>query len=146
MNEQQKENEGKKPIVTSTNIFFSPNIEGVVFYSRHLIPEALSLQSILLQGDADQFCISCFSGSVEVCWEEIGLGAFCLCFSFSPSQNAGGGSRSLLQGVSPTQGSNPGIPHCRRTLPAESAGKPSAPAEGGSTIDRTGLSEDSERH
>ena len=31
----------------------------------------------------------------------------------SPGQNAGVGSLSLLQGIFPTQGSNPGLPHCR---------------------------------
>ena len=34
----------------------------------------------------------------------------------SPGQNTGVGSLSLLQGSFPTQGSNPGLPHCRRTL------------------------------
>ena len=34
----------------------------------------------------------------------------------SPGQNTGAGSLSLLQGVFPTQGSNPGLPHCRRIL------------------------------
>ena len=34
----------------------------------------------------------------------------------SPGQNAGVGSLSLLQGTFPTQGSNPGLPHCRRIL------------------------------
>ena len=34
----------------------------------------------------------------------------------SPGQNTGGGSLSLLQGLFPTQGSNPGLPHCRRIL------------------------------
>ena len=34
----------------------------------------------------------------------------------SPSQNTGMGSLSLLQGVFPTQGSNPGLLHCRRIL------------------------------
>ena len=34
----------------------------------------------------------------------------------SPGQNTGVGSHSLLQGIFPTQGSNPGLPHCRRTL------------------------------
>ena len=34
----------------------------------------------------------------------------------SPGQNTGVGSRSLLQGIFPTQGSNPGLPHCRRIL------------------------------
>ena len=34
----------------------------------------------------------------------------------SPGQNTGVGSLSLLQGIFPTQGSNPGLPHCRQTL------------------------------
>ena len=34
----------------------------------------------------------------------------------SPGQTTGVGSRSLLQGVFPTQGSNPGLLHCGRTL------------------------------
>ena len=34
----------------------------------------------------------------------------------SPSQNTGVGSLSLLQGIFPTQGSNPGLPHCRLIL------------------------------
>ena len=34
----------------------------------------------------------------------------------SPSQNAGVGSLSLLQGIIPTQESNWGLPHCRRIL------------------------------
>jgi len=33
-----------------------------------------------------------------------------------PGQNTGVGSRSLLQGISSTQGLNPGLPHCRRIL------------------------------
>ena len=34
----------------------------------------------------------------------------------SPGQNTGVGSFSLLQGIFPTQGYNPGLPHCRRIL------------------------------
>ena len=34
----------------------------------------------------------------------------------SPGQNIGVGSLSLLQGIFPTQGSNPGLPHCRQTF------------------------------
>ena len=34
----------------------------------------------------------------------------------SPGQNTGVGSPSLLQGIFPTQGSNPGLLHCRRIL------------------------------
>jgi len=34
----------------------------------------------------------------------------------SPGQNTGVGSHSLLQGIFPTQGSNPGLLHCRQSL------------------------------
>ena len=34
----------------------------------------------------------------------------------SPGLNTGVGSHSLLQGIFPTQGSNPGLPHCRWLL------------------------------
>ena len=34
----------------------------------------------------------------------------------SPGQNTGVGSLSLLQRIFPTQGSNPGLPHCRGIL------------------------------
>ena len=34
----------------------------------------------------------------------------------SPGKNTGLGSLSLLQGIFPTQGLNPGLPHCRRIL------------------------------
>ena len=34
----------------------------------------------------------------------------------SPGQNTGVGNLSLLQGIVPTQGSNPGLPHCRQIL------------------------------
>ena len=35
---------------------------------------------------------------------------------YSSGQNTGVGSRPLLQGISPTQGFNPGLLHCRRIL------------------------------
>ena len=34
----------------------------------------------------------------------------------SPGQNTGVGSLSLCQGIFPTQGSNPGLPHCRQIV------------------------------
>ena len=34
----------------------------------------------------------------------------------SPGQNTGVASHSLLQGIFPTQGSNPSLPHCRQSL------------------------------
>ena len=45
----------------------------------------------------------------------------------SPGQNTGVGSLSLLHGTFPTQGSNPGLPHCRQTLPTEPQGVHSGP-------------------
>ena len=33
-----------------------------------------------------------------------------------PGKSTGVGCRCLLQGIFPTQGSNPGLPHCRQTL------------------------------
>ena len=35
---------------------------------------------------------------------------------YSPGQNTGVGSLSLLKGIFPMQGSNPGLPHCRQIL------------------------------
>ena len=40
----------------------------------------------------------------------------CTVRGISPVQNTGVGSLSLLQGTFPTQGSNPGLPHCRWIL------------------------------
>ena len=34
----------------------------------------------------------------------------------SPGKNTGMGGHSLLQGIFPTQESNPGLPHCRQIL------------------------------
>ena len=34
----------------------------------------------------------------------------------SPGKNTGVGCLALLQGIIPTQGSNPGLPHCRQIL------------------------------
>ena len=39
-----------------------------------------------------------------------------LCPQNSPGKNTGVGSHSLLQGIFPTQGSNPGLQHCRQIL------------------------------
>ena len=34
----------------------------------------------------------------------------------SPGKNTGVGCHALIQGIFPTQGSNPGLPHCRQIL------------------------------
>ena len=39
-----------------------------------------------------------------------------LCPWNSPGQNTGVGSLSLVQGIFPIQGSNPGLPHCWQIL------------------------------
>ena len=38
------------------------------------------------------------------------------CSGDSPGKNTGVGCHTLLQGICPSQGSNPGIPHCRQIL------------------------------
>ena len=43
----------------------------------------------------------------------------------SPGKNTGVGCHALLEGICPTQGSNPGLPHCRQILlPTEPPRKP----------------------
>ena len=43
----------------------------------------------------------------------------------SPGKNTRVGCHALLQGIVPTQGLNPGLPHCRQILlPTEPPGKP----------------------
>ena len=42
----------------------------------------------------------------------------------SPGKNTGEGCQSFLQGIFPTQGSNPGLLHCADSLASEPAGKP----------------------
>ena len=44
----------------------------------------------------------------------------CLCPWDSPGKNTGVGCHFLLQGIVPTQGSNPGLLHCRQTLSRQS--------------------------
>ena len=41
----------------------------------------------------------------------------------SPGKNTGVGCHALSQGIFPTQGSNPGLLHCRQILQAELPGK-----------------------
>ena len=42
----------------------------------------------------------------------------------SPGEDTGEGCHALLQGIFPTQGSNPGLLHCRHSLQSEPPGKP----------------------
>ena len=56
----------------------------------------------------------------EVKWKSLSCVQLCVtpCTTQwnSPHQNTGTGSPSLLQGIFPTQGLNPGLPHCRWIL------------------------------
>ena len=49
-------------------------------------------------------------------WKSLSSVGLCHFWLKFPSQNSGVGSLSLLQGTFPTQGSNPGLPHCRWNL------------------------------
>ena len=49
-------------------------------------------------------------------WVAISFSKNCITPWNSPGQNTGVGSFSLLQGIFPTQGSNPGLPHCRQII------------------------------
>ena len=58
--------------------------------------------------------------AVETCWTlcdpmDYGLPGSSV-HGDSPGKNTGVGYHALLQGIFPTQGSNPGFPHCRRIL------------------------------
>ena len=65
-----------------------------------------------VQGSATYGCSSCESHSVMfTLWDPRDYPV-----QYSPGQNTGIGSCCLLQGIFPAQGSNPGLPHCRRIL------------------------------
>ena len=55
------------------------------------------------------------SESHSVVSDSLWLHGLCTPWNF-PGQNTGVSSLSLLQGILPTQGSNPGLLHCRRIL------------------------------
>ena len=71
------------------------------------------LTKVIQQGK-DSFFTSCFH-HVCVCQLLSLVQVFVTPWN-SSGQNTGVGIRSLLQGILPTQGSNPGLPHCRRIL------------------------------
>ena len=65
-------------------------------------------------------CFHCFRVFVSVAKSSSATSALkhsgLLCPWDSPDKDTGVGCHSLLQGIFPTQGSNPGHPHCRRIL------------------------------
>ena len=52
----------------------------------------------------------------------------------SLGKNTGVGCHALLQGIFPTQGSNPGLLHCRQILYQEPSGKPNNPGVGSPSL------------
>ena len=60
-------------------------------------------------------CVSC-SVSSNSLWPHGQQPTRLLCLWDSPGKNTGVGCQFLLQGIFPTQGLNPGFPHCRQIL------------------------------
>ena len=60
--------------------------------------------------------VLCLSVMSESLWPDELQPTILLCPWDSPGQNTGVGSLFLLQGIFPSQGSKPGLPHCRRIL------------------------------
>ena len=75
------------------------------------------MYSLLQQKYGMRFCHAKSSESESHSVVSDSLWSHGLCSPWdSPGQNTGVGSRSFLQGIFPTQGSNPGLLHCRQIL------------------------------
>ena len=72
----------------------------------------------------------CMCVCMHVCWLLSHVQLFATLWTVaplsmsSPGKNSGVGCHSPLQGIFPTQGSNPGLLHCRWTLPLSHQGSP----------------------
>ena len=64
---------------------------------------------VVSQTEHDLLPLLNFQSTLNISW-------ILLCSWNSPVKNTGVDSHSLLQGIFPTQGSNPGLPHCRQSL------------------------------
>ena len=65
------------------------------------------------------------SGLSGLCFSKFqNLVTYLTLFEPSPGKTTGVGCHALLQGIFLTQGLNPGLLHCRQTLPSEPPGKP----------------------
>ena len=64
------------------------------------------------------------SQSCPILWPHGLQPARLLCPCDSPAKNTGVSCHFFLQGIFLTQELNPGLPHCRQTLPTEPPGKP----------------------
>ena len=86
-------------------IFYQPETKGFRSCDRKLSPPTDS-KSLWLPALLESESCSVVSDSLQPPYSPWN----------SPGQNTGVGSRSLLQGIFPTQGLNPGLPHCRQIL------------------------------
>ena len=81
----------------------------------HLGIKPTSLVSPVLQEDSLVLSCQCESESFSVEFYSLGPHGLYSPWNY-PGQNTGVGSPSLLQGIFPTQGSNPCLPHCRQIV------------------------------
>ena len=106
-----------------------PSDSGVKYHARHL--GAKSPVYNHLNSDANSFLLINHKGHVIYLFAylfkkkvKVKVAQLCpnLCdpIDYSPwdssGQNTGVGCHALLQGIFPTQGSNPGLPHCRQII------------------------------
>ena len=81
-----------------------------IFYAFWYTQSCISVTAFLFQ---DAFITPC--KKVKVVSDSLGPHGLHRPWN-SPGQNTGVGSCSLLQGIFPAQGLDPGLPHCRRIL------------------------------
>ena len=85
--------------------------------SRFIHVAASGTISLFLQLSHIPLCICAYSVSHSVMSDSvIPWTVACQAPLNVPGKNTGVGSHSLLQGIFPTQGLNPGLPHCRQIL------------------------------
>ena len=90
--------------VVSTSCFFSScSVSLLEKWGRFILSVMPSAICLLVKVQMSLRCVRLFATPWTCPWN-------------SPGQDAGVGSLSLLQGISPTQGLNPGLPHCRWIL------------------------------
>ena len=91
-------------------------MSAILRYFEHSL--ALPFLAIRMKIDLFQSCGHCWV--FQICWH-IEWSTFTASFDSyspwnSPGQNTGVGTLSLLQGIFPTQGSNPSLLYCRQIL------------------------------
>ena len=94
---------------------------GSGFITKYVFHSSCSVQCVLLMWKVETPTVENMSLKLlrlHLCshlFLKVKLAQSCLTLN-SPGQNTGMGTLSLLQGIFPTQGLNPGLPHCRWIL------------------------------